>query len=133
MLVMCNSAAPTFIRVTTWAGLVVPIVTVPKVRLLGSSFTAELDEAIPLVFNKRGFWASIKRTNEQNPTTTEQTRSFMGNPSFGEDIRLLFQKWAECVTKLARELRSGAQRKGVRADNCTDYGSGFLPCQVAIS
>jgi len=87
------------------------MVTVPKVRLLGSSFTAELDEAIPLIFNKCGFWAAIKRTNEQNPTTTQQTRSFMGNPSFGEDIGPALQKWAECVTKLARGIKVRAQAR----------------------
>jgi hypothetical protein len=52
---MYSSAVPSLVKVTTLAGLVVPMVTVPKLRLVADSFTTELDEAIPLILNKRGF------------------------------------------------------------------------------
>jgi hypothetical protein len=40
MPVIDNGAAPTFVNVTAWAPLVVPVGILPKSRLLALSFTA---------------------------------------------------------------------------------------------
>ena len=46
MLLMFNLVVPTFVRVASFAGLVVPMITVPKVRLVGDNFATGLEIAI---------------------------------------------------------------------------------------